>query len=187
MFVAKLWRAESAENVSKTSTQVLLLLLLLLLVLLVLALLVVELSPKKTATTSLVSTCVTIPGMKPGETVLTGQKLYLRLRYSVYLLYWYKRTDTDAARSSGEWVSQMRERSSCGRTRGSGTHFTCFTGTNVQILAVFGERKMLVSQYICDASVSVCMSTIYAHLARGLVRKAQVLRLLALMVQKYKY
>jgi hypothetical protein len=73
MFLAKLRRAESAENVLKTSTQVLLLLLLLVL----LALLVVELSPKKTATTSLVSTCVTIPGMKPGERVLTGHILLL--------------------------------------------------------------------------------------------------------------
>ncbi len=44
---------------------------------------------------------------------------------------------------------------------------------------------MLVSQYTCDARVSLYMSDIYAHLARGLVRKAQVLSLLARMVQKH--
>ena len=46
------------------------------------------------------------------------------LRYSVYLLYWYESTDTDAARSSG-------------------TQFTCFTGTKVHKAVI---RQLLRSR-----------------------------------------
>ena len=46
-------------------------------------------------------------------------------RYSVYWLYWYKSTDTDATRlESGAHGSS------------AGTQFTCFTGTKVQILTL---------------------------------------------------
>jgi hypothetical protein len=45
-------------------------------------------------------------------------------RYSVYLLYWYKSTNTDAAARR-----RLPRTFNCG-----GTQFTCFTGTKVQIL-----------------------------------------------------
>ncbi len=55
-----------------------------------------------------------------GRTVYYIILLALGGRYSVYLLYWYKSANTDAT-------------SFCWRSA-AGTHFTCFTGTRVQIL-----------------------------------------------------
>jgi hypothetical protein len=51
-------------------------------------------------------------------------------RYSVYLLYWYKSTNSDAA--------ARRRKLRSGRT---GTQFTCFTGTNVLALRVQTRSK----------------------------------------------
>jgi hypothetical protein len=57
------------------------------------------------------------------EAVSDGAKLYKldrsRYRHLVYLLYWYKRTNTDAAATIG---------------LNTDTQFTCFTGTKGQIL-----------------------------------------------------
>jgi hypothetical protein len=74
-------------------------------------------------------------------------------RYSVYLFYWYKSTDT--ARSSGARRPPQR----CS----SGTQFTCFTGTKVQMLRVLQKQGCRLS---------------FAQ---------EVLSLLALLVQKYRY
>jgi hypothetical protein len=52
------------------------------------------------------------------------------IRYSVYLLYWYKRTNTDAGGHNKQPPFACLS-----------TQFTCFTGTNVQILTQGGHNK----------------------------------------------
>jgi hypothetical protein len=67
---------------------------------------------------------------------------FQRRRYSVYLLYWRKSTDTDTAKLT------PAARDGCGASaagdgaaRAEGTQFTCCTGTKVQILTLLRELK----------------------------------------------
>jgi hypothetical protein len=78
-------------------------------------------------------------------------------RCSIYLLYWYKFTNTDAWRL--------------------GTQFPCCTGTKVQ-------NKILTQKAHLDVSGSAWtqQSSAWTH-----ELGAKVLSLLALLVQKYKY
>ena len=50
--------------------------------------------------------------------------------YSVYLLYWYKSTHTDATAESGG----AAKRSGANRVAFTTSQFTCFTGTKVHLL-----------------------------------------------------
>jgi hypothetical protein len=102
------------------------------------------------------------------------------VRYAVYLLYWHKGTNSDAA---GEQETEARrqlavvraswEEQAAGAARAGAAHalaldalregaqFACFTGTKVEILT----QRMLLRW----------------------MPSAKVLGLLALMVQRYKY
>jgi hypothetical protein len=139
----------------------------------------------------------------------------MSVRYSVYLLYWYKCTNTDALHppavcrnpNAGGWGHS----SAPGRTPprgGAGTQFACFTSTKVQILT-HDPPRLLPSplqraspraQFTCFTSTKVRILTpvelqrvaSYWHTCRDRVRGrlphelALVLSLLALPVQKYK-
>jgi hypothetical protein len=78
------------------------------------------------------------------------------------LLYWYKSTNTDAAR----WLAAA---SYCF------THLTCFTGTKVQILTLRASWQLHLMLYVNNPSIG----------------QLQVLTLLALLlvllVQKYQH
>ena len=67
----------------------------------------------------------------------------LPFRYAVYLLYWYKSTNTDTrgapdSRPLSPTKASARSRARLAWRDGGrpGTHFTCFTGTKVQILTL---------------------------------------------------
>jgi hypothetical protein len=81
--------------------------------------------------------------------------------HSVYLLYWYKSTNTDAEGAAGTalYDSMMLAGFNVG------THFTCFTGTNV--LALLAQRCMMLANFKVGAMFT-CF-TVY------------------IWVQKYKY
>jgi hypothetical protein len=55
--------------------------------------------------------------------------------YSVYLLYWYKSTNTDAAAAVAFSPNGAFLASGSGWLKSEGPHFTCFPGTKVQIQA----------------------------------------------------
>ena len=74
-----------------------------------------------------------------GRTVYYIILLALGGRYSVYLLYWYESANTDAT-------------SFCWRSA-AGTHFTCFTGTRVQILT---QKALLEDRAARDLLPSSC-------------------------------
>jgi hypothetical protein len=84
-------------------------------------------------------------------------------RYSVYLLYWYKSTNTDTQKRE-----PARELSVSNSTCFTGTKVTCFTGTKVQILT----RRSGSQRESCLCATQLAL----------LVQK-----LLALLVQQYKY
>jgi hypothetical protein len=74
---------------------------------------------------------------------LTPTCLPLNLRYSVYLLYWYKSANTDAA--------LLASLSAYAGARGlrlhsllRGTQFACFTGTTIEILTQKALRNRLL-------------------------------------------
>ncbi len=84
--------------------------------------------------------------------------------FTKYLLYWYKSTNTDAARCIADMLLQAGDEilvlaeDDDSYTCNDGTHFTCFTGTKVHILTLRSEQA-----------------------------PPRVLILLALLVQKYTY
>jgi hypothetical protein len=70
-------------------------------------------------------------------------------RCSVYLLYWYQSTNTDAAVAVARkqvlsllalLVAKYKYRRSCCGCAEAGAQFTCFTGTTVQILTQLVRR-----------------------------------------------
>jgi hypothetical protein len=71
-----------------------------------------------------------------------------RLAASVYLLYWYKSTNTDAeGAAAASNARAIQDMSATYFTRSqwlavaTGTQFSCFTGTKVQILTLRGGLR----------------------------------------------
>jgi hypothetical protein len=67
-----------------------------------------------------------------------------------------------------------------------GTHFTCFTGTKVQILtqmALLDAGRYGNESISCSARINLISSDIEIHITKDV----KVLSLLALLVQNYKY
>jgi hypothetical protein len=68
------------------------------------------------------------------------------LHYSVYLLYWYKCTNTDAERAAQLVWSLQQDCCSCAGC--STTQFTCFTCTNAQILTPSAARMVVATRLV---------------------------------------
>jgi hypothetical protein len=98
-----------------------------------------------------------IAGLASSHRVYALDLLGFGFRYSVYLLYWYKSTNTDTESSDKPNITY------CNRLWGH--QFTCFTGTKVQTLT----QKAVTSQ------------------TSRIVIGSGGISLLALLVQKYKY
>ena len=63
-----------------------------------------------------------------------------RRRYSLYLLYWYKSTHTDAAAAATLGERTLLQATGWGAPLpGFSTQFTCFTSAKVQVLTLLGR------------------------------------------------
>ena len=134
--------------------------------------------------------------------------------YSVYLLYWYKSTNTDAREAAAPAAAAAAARPACARARASpqGTHFTSFTGTkSANTAELLLQLALLVPKCANTDERRVQLDLDFSQTAaQGASQRAafetgsqftcftgtkvqnlaqrlrQVLSVLALLVQKYK-
>jgi hypothetical protein len=119
---------------------------------------------------------------------------------ALYLLYWYKSTNTDAAGTHFTCYMQMQLRGAVNDRRippapqalAAGTHFTCYTGTRVQILTYCWRSRWRTRQVRSLLAFAGTKSTNSDAAGEQLcVNSLATVRLwksslLALLVQKYK-
>jgi WD40 repeat protein len=109
--------------------------------------------------------------------IMSGQVSH-RFYYSVYLLYWYKSTNSDT------WGAASL--ATCALSRFT-TQFNCCTCTKVRILTLTRLHSFVGhTRPVTSISVLVAFGT-YVLVSGSLDCTVRVLNLLALLVQKYKY
>jgi hypothetical protein len=122
-------------------------------------------------------------------------------RYSVYLLYWYKSTHTDAARGGAATGTQFTsftgtkvqiltlqdqaQQQEAAATSPAGTHFTCFywyksTHTDAEGRRVRQQTLAELRQTAASGKRGTRYSVLYWYKSTGT-------KVLALLVQEYKY
>ena len=92
------------------------------------------------------------------------------------MLYWRKRTNTDL----DELLPNLDEQKSIASALKALLRFTCFTGTKVQILT------QLLTNPDEQKNIAAALQALMAH-NKKLQESVQVIGLLPVLVQKYKY